>query len=429
MRILSIETSCDETAISIIDASGGIKKPKFSILADAVASQISVHAQYGGVFPMMAKREHAKNIVPLFKKALSEAKLLTHYKKSTPLTDKQEKEIRKILDREQDLIEQLIELVTTIKKPKVDALAVTEGPGLEPALWVGINFAKALSYFWKLPVMPTNHMEGHIVSGLIIDGAIENGNQKLNKIEFPAIALLISGGHTQIVLVRDFMQYKILGETRDDAVGEAFDKVARMMGLPYPGGPQISKIAKEGRLSAPLLIEEGVGGGDSKKQGHHLAPKGTPPRKGGEGFRLPRPMLHTPDYDFSFSGLKTAVLYMIQKIKNLDHETKCAIACEFENAVTEVLIKKTSKAVEKYKAKTILLGGGVASNNFIKQKFAELVDSESLKEKNIKLYFPRRDLSTDNAIMIAMAGYFRLSKTKKRSSIKNLKANGNLKVG
>src|SRR3989338_890602 len=181
MRILSIETSCDETAISIIDASGNIKKPKFSILADAVASQISIHAQYGGVFPMMAKREHSKNIVPLFKKSLSQAKLLIHFKKSSPLTEKQEKEIRKILDREQELIEPFIELVTTIKKPKVNAIAVTEGPGLEPALWVGINFAKALSHFWKLPVIPTNHMEGHIVSGLIIDGAIENGSQKLNK--------------------------------------------------------------------------------------------------------------------------------------------------------------------------------------------------------------------------------------------------------
>ena len=412
MRILSIETSCDETAISIVEASGGLKKPNFSILADAVASQISIHAQYGGVFPMMAKREHSKNIVPLFKKALTEAGLLIHAKKPTPLTDKQDQEIRKILDREQELIEQFIELVTTVKKPKLDAIAVTEGPGLEPALWVGINFARALAHFWKLPVVPTNHMEGHIISGLIIEGAVENGKQKLNKVAFPAIALLISGGHTQIVLVKDWMQYKILGETRDDAVGEAFDKVARMMGLPYPGGPEISKLAAEGRRAFSLPFTKGEAGRGSRSEIH-----------------LPRPMLHTPDYDFSFSGLKTAVLYMIQKIKTLDHETKCAIACEFENAVTEVLIKKTAKAVEKYKAKTILLGGGVASNNFIKQKFTELVDSEPLKEKNIKLYFPRKDLSTDNAIMIAMAGYFRLSKTKKSASIKTLKAKGNLKVG
>ncbi len=202
MRILAIETSCDETAIAVLRASGGFKNLRLKILSNIVASQIKIHAKWGGVVPNLAKREHIKNLPIVLKKALAKSK---------------------------------------IKNKDIDLIAVTVGPGLEPALWTGINFALDLSKVWDKPIIGINHMEGHIFASLL-NSKIKNKKLKLWK--FPALALLVSGGHTELVLIKEWLKYKIIGQTRDDAAGEAFDKVAKMLGLSYPGGPQVAKLAE-----------------------------------------------------------------------------------------------------------------------------------------------------------------------------------------
>ncbi len=392
MKILAIETSCDETAISIVNARGGFARPSFTVLGNQLLSQAQMHAKYGGVFPNLAKREHSKSILPLCILALKEAKLFQ--KKKKVVLDKKERSFYKeLLAREPDIIEPFLDLLSQTKKPKIDAIAVTAGPGLEPALWVGINFAKALSRAWDIPLLPINHMEGHIIAALLEKQKTSKKEIELSKISFPALALLISGGHTELVLMKGPMKYKKLGATRDDAVGEAFDKVARMINLPYPGGPHISKLAKT------------VPDGSSR-------------------FSLPRPMIHSKDFDFSFSGIKTAVLYTIKKIPRLTPKMKAEIANEFENAVTEVLVSKTLRAAEKYKAKTILIGGGVSANERIRNTFAKELTEKFPK---IKLFLPSQDLSTDNALMIATAGYLRSLSNNKKST-KNIRAKGNLSL-
>ena len=269
----------------------------------------------------------------------------------------------------------------------IDLIAVTQGPGLEPALWTGIVFAKELAQKWNTPLIPANHMEGHIISVLL---------HKENKTEFPAIALLISGGHTQLVKVNSWGSYEVIGDTKDDAVGEAFDKVARILGLPYPGGPEISKQA------------------DLSRARQALSP-----------FVCPRPMLHSKDYNFSFSGLKTHVLYAVQKFKEHDQklsETQVQeIAHGFEDAVTEVLTKKTLAACEESGALTLIIGGGVISNKHIRNTF-----ETKCKEKNITLLLPTHEVSTDNALMIAAAGYIKYLQNK--SPEKDFKAQGNLSL-
>ena len=396
MKILAIETSCDETAISIIDARGGFGAPKFTVLSNQLFSQASIHAKYGGVFPNVAKREHSKSLVPLLKLALKEAKMSEKRKKSL-LSEKDANFYKETLSREHELLEQFLIFIKTAKKPKIDIIAVTEGPGLEPALWVGINFAKALSHAWNIPIVPINHMEGHIVAALL-DTSQKKDEIAIPKINFPVLALLISGGHTELVLMKTWLKYKILGRTRDDAVGEAFDKVARMLKMPYPGGPHISRLA------------ESVADGSSR-------------------FPLPRPMLHSDDFDFSFSGLKTAVLYTVRKIPRLTPKMKAEIANEFENAVVDVLLKKTLRAVKKYKAKTILIGGGVSANKRIRTQFKNA--TENLP--NTAFCAPKQELSTDNALMIAVAAYFRTTacpngqmKAKKSASV--LAADGTLSL-
>ncbi|HYC83135.1 MAG TPA: hypothetical protein VEB60_01135, partial [Candidatus Paceibacterota bacterium] len=224
MRILAIETSCDETGISIIDCKGGLEAPAFSVLAHAISSQIELHAQWGGVVPNLAKREHERNLIPVLKQALEEAGL-----EKPGAIALNEEEIKDCLVREQELASFFLAYIPTIEPPIIDAIAVTAGPGLEPALWTGINFARALSLAWRKPLIPVNHMEGHIVSPLLEPEA---------SVAFPALALLVSGGHTELVLMREWLDYEVIGQTKDDAVGEAFDKVARMLDLPYPGGPQ-----------------------------------------------------------------------------------------------------------------------------------------------------------------------------------------------
>jgi len=383
MKILAIETSCDDTGVAVLEV---LKTKKFKILSNVIASQIEVHQKYGGVYPMMAKREHQKNLVPCFVKSLKESNLLE--KSTTPPDISKLNEIKIILEREPELYKALFSFFKKYtlrqaqgkQKPDIDLISVTNGPGLEPCLWVGVNFAKAISYFWNIPVVPVNHIEGHILVNLFE-----------TKIIFPAIALIVSGGHTQIILVKKISDYKILGETRDDAAGECFDKCAKILGLGYPGGPIISKLA------------EGI------------KPTNT----------LPRPMHNTKDYDFSFSGLKTAVLYADRKVNpstRLRASYKRSMATEVQQAIIDVLIKKTVKAVKDFKVKSLILGGGVSANKELKKQFELEIKNKDL---SVHLIYPEPKLSTDNGLMIAITGFYNKKKTTKWQKIK---ADGNLRI-
>jgi N6-L-threonylcarbamoyladenine synthase len=387
MKILSIETSCDETAISIVSASGTLLSPRFTVLGNALFSQASIHAEFGGVFPNVAKREHVKNIPPLLLSALKEAKQLKERKQKRVLDTKIKNKLRTLLVREEGSFEILLDIAERYQKPSLDTIAVTFGPGLEPALWVGISFAKALGLIWNVPVMPVNHMEGHIISVLLSKEA-----EQKKSMHYPALALLISGGHTELVYAKAPLSYKTIGKTRDDAVGEAYDKAARMMNLPYPGGPEISKLAESAR-----------------QKGYT-----------GNRWNLPRPMLHTKDYDFSFSGLKTAVLYRIREHGKLSAKDKESLAKEFEDAVREVLIEKTRKAIEVFKPKSLIVGGGVIANTHIRESCHTLAG----EFPHLNLFIPSRDLATDNSVMIAMAGYLQHKKHPKKRW-KNIIAKGN----
>lgn len=352
MKLLSIETSCDDTAITLFEAKGGMQNAEFEILSNNSNSQIPVHIPHGGVYPKLAKGEHIKNLPILLEKTLIEA-----------------------------------------GNPGVDLIAVTYGPGLEPALWTGIVFAQNLAKKWKVPIIPVNHMEGHVLS---VFGK-GKGKFKIEKLKAPILSLLVSGGHTQLVLTKKWLDYKIIGQTLDDAVGEAFDKVARMLGLPYPGGPEISKLAEEKRNTFEKL-EYSV-------------------------ISFPRPMLHSKNFDFSFSGLKTSVLYYTQSLKKLTPESKAEIALEFENAAIETLVYKTKKAAEKYKAKTLIIAGGVAANKHLRREIS------AIGGKKFKLLFPTPELSGDNSIMIGIAGYLNYLKNKKKTpKPESIKAAGNLKL-
>ncbi|MFZ2303322.1 MAG: tRNA (adenosine(37)-N6)-threonylcarbamoyltransferase complex transferase subunit TsaD [Minisyncoccia bacterium] len=389
MKILAIETSCDETGVAIIEArlsSGTAKNVK--VLANTLISQAEIHAQFGGVFPAIARREHAKNIVPLLIHALKEAKLIKKLKKPRVLTKKAETTLTKIFHKEPELFATFKDTLLSLKVPAIDAVAVTSGPGLEPALWVGINTAEALGALWGVPVSPVNHMEGHIVASLM--STTNNGKTfSLAEPKYPSLALLISGGHTELVLMPSRGKYKMLGQTRDDAVGEAFDKVARMLGLGYPGGPEISKLAEKAPHDQKLAVP------------------------------LPRPMLKSGDFDFSFSGLKTSVLYAIKKFETLTDRDKELIAKDFEDSVTEVLLAKTLTAAKKYKVKEIILGGGVSANKKIRDVFTEAVSKEL---SGVHIFIPSISLSGDNGLMIGVAGLLR-SKSKK-----HITAEGHLKL-
>lgn len=341
MIILGIETSCDETALCLLEKQAG----EFRVLGNIVHSQIDLHREFGGVFPMLAKREHIKNLPIIYEKLIKES---------------------------------------GISETQIDLISVTVGPGLEPALWTGIVFAKELGQRLKIPVSGANHMEGHIVSTLL--EKVDQTFHKLKPLDLPAIALLISGGHTEIVKVDEIGKYKILGSTVDDAVGEAFDKVARMMNLPYPGGPEISKLAEKAR-------EENL------------------PKE----FKLPRPMVHSKDLNFSFSGLKTSVLYLLKEKGEISETQKKILAREFEDAVTDVLISKTKSALEDHECRALIIGGGVVANKHIREEFEKLAHMKSLP-----LYLPGKGLSGDNALMIALVGALN------KESASPLIANGNL---
>ena len=345
MKILAIETSCDETAIAILECGGALPLPTFKILGNSLMSQIHIHEKYGGVYPMLAKREHIKNLPILLDKTVKES---------------------------------------GINVKDVDYVAVTAGPGLEPALWAGITFAEELGKKFNKPVLPINHMEGHLFSYLF---------DATTPLEFPAVALLVSGGHTELVLVNSFEDYKIIGRTKDDAVGEAFDKTARLLGLPYPGGPKISELAQTHRA------------------------KGEP-----SPFNFPRPMIKSNDYNFSYSGLKTAVLYTIKKLPELDPNTKEELAHSFEDAAIEPLVFKTQKAILEFLAKSLVVGGGVSANKYLR---SELV--RTAEEYQTSLFLPTQALTTDNAIMIGIAAYVRLI-TNRAIESKAIVAKGNLSL-
>ena len=337
MIILGIETSCDDTGIALIE-----KNSKgFRILSNVISSQIKIHAPYHGVVPNLAAREHLKNIEPCLKQALEQAKY-----------------------------------------PKIDLIAVTIGSGLIPCLLVGVNFAKALAYNWQKPIIEINHIEGHIYANWL-SAVMTN--------KFPILCLVVSGGHTQLVLIKGYGKYQLLGQTRDDAAGEAFDKVAKLLNLGYPGGPIISQKAKQGNPKA---------------------------------FDLPRPMINSNNFDFSFSGLKTAVLYEVRKIKKLSSDYINDMAASFQQAAIDVLISKTIKAAKEYKVKNVMLSGGVAANKELRKQMAQAVKN-SLPNSNF--YIPNSILCTDNAAMIAVAAFYKKKPALFRSWLR-IKANANLKL-
>ncbi|MDP3974900.1 MAG: tRNA (adenosine(37)-N6)-threonylcarbamoyltransferase complex transferase subunit TsaD [Candidatus Jorgensenbacteria bacterium] len=340
MKILAIETSCDETALALLEAEGGLRAPKIRVKKNLVSSQIAVHAPFGGVVPNLAKREHLKNLPVLFKE------LLPRPARYTP-----------------------------------DIIAVTVGPGLEPALWTGINFAKELhtTHFPKAKLVGTNHLEGHLASILLTSGVRRRPLHEL----FPSIALLVSGGHTIILSMDSLVKWSMLGETRDDAVGEAFDKVARILNLPYPGGPEVARLATKGNPAA---------------------------------IPFPRPMLHDTSYDFSFSGLKTSVLY-----HRRDHPraSPADIAASFEEAAIDALAGKVARALREYPTHSLLLSGGVAANRALRARLAMLA-----KKHRILFFAPPFAYNTDNAAMIGVAGYL----TSLRGKRYPLRANGTLSL-
>ena len=350
MKILAIETSCDETAIAILECEGNEHSAQFGVLGNALLSQVEVHKEYGGVFPALAKREHAKNLVPILEAALEEAELLHEDAQAIP--EETRANISLILAREPGLAEAFLDFVSECEVPAIDAIAVTAGPGLEPALWVGINFAKALALLWEKPLVAVNHMEGHIFAGLARRSSGEGGASEtveIKDVELPVLALLISGGHTELVAMREWLTYELIGQTRDDAVGEAFDKVARMLALPYPGGPEISKLAEQSRALRRRLGTVSEGAEEERDFVTHL----------------PRPMINSDTCDFSFAGLKTAVLHVLKKQHVLMNDRPDAdkdmfqrhVAHEFEDAVADVLWKKTAQALDETSAQTLVIEG------------------------------------------------------------------------
>ena len=360
MLILSIETSCDDTSIAVIQANGR-KRSCFNILANIVSSQTEIHAPFGGVVPSLAARAHQRNLPIVLEKALSEAKL----------------------------------------KNKIDLIAITVGPGLEPSLWAGVGFARSLAFVSRTPIIGVNHIEGHISANFInkIGGnpKFKILNSKKNVEYFPALCLVVSGGHTQLILMKEVGKYKLLGETRDDAAGEAFDKVAKLLGLGYPGGPIVATMAAK-----------------IKNQKSKI-----------KNIELPRPMINTKDYDFSFSGLKTAVLYLvknlgIKKTKNLIPN----ICVEFQQAVIDVLIKKTLRAVKEYNVKSVFCGGGVMANKELRAQLKTAIQNEL---PDVVLRIPPSELCTDNAVMTGIAGYYEFLRNG-ADKINKIKANANMNI-
>ena len=325
--IMGIESSCDETSVAVV-------KNGREVLSNVINSQIKIHEEYGGVVPEIASRCHTEVINGIMKEALKEA---------------------------------------NVKLEDIDGIAVTKGPGLVGALLVGVSYAKGLSYVTKKPLIAVNHIEGHIA-----------GNYLTYKdLKPPFICLIISGGHTHLVRVKDYTEFEVLGKTKDDAIGEAFDKVARVVGLGYPGGPKVDNLAKEGEANINL------------------------------------PITHFDNLDFSFSGIKTAVINLHHKNPDVNKENLCA---SFEKAVTEMLLNNVKKAVDSFNENKIVIAGGVSRNSYIRNAFDNFA-----KEKKINVYYPEPILCTDNAAMIASSGYYNYINGE-RADLR-LNAVPNLKIG
>lgn len=325
--IMGIESSCDETSVSIV-------KNGREVLSNCINSQIKIHEEYGGVVPEIASRCHTEVINGIMKESLKEAQVT--------LDD-------------------------------IDAIAVTQGPGLVGALLVGVSYAKGLSYVTKKPLIAVNHIEGHIAGNYLTH----------NELKPPFLCLIVSGGHTHLVNVKSYNDFEVLGKTRDDAIGEAFDKVARVVGLGYPGGPKVDNLAKEGKPNIKL------------------------------------PVTHFDNLDFSFSGIKTAVINLNHKDSNINKADLCA---SFQVAVTNMLITNVTKAIKQFNSDKIVIAGGVSRNSFIRKSFDELAN-----DLNIKVYYPEPILCTDNAAMIAAAGYYNYINGERAEL--NLNAIPNLKIG
>ena len=308
MKTLGIETSCDETAIAIYDSNKGI-------IGESIYSQMKMHAEYGGVVPELASRDHCLKIIDVLKDALGDYQL-----------------------------------------SDIDQIAYTSGPGLLGALLIGESFAQGLSSALQVPLIPINHLEGHLMSPMM----------EFPEISMPFICLLVSGGHSMIVDVKAKGDYEIIGQSQDDAVGEAFDKVGKLLGLPYPGGPHIEKLALNGNPKA---------------------------------YDFPRPMIHSDNLDMSLSGLKTAVLYTVQKVEEINNHIKADIAASFQKAVTDVLIAKIKKTMNQTNRSDVIIAGGVAANKYIRKEFKELENT-----LNIRVYYPDLKYCGDNAAMIAFVG-------------------------
>lgn len=341
MKILSIETSCDETSVAVVEAKETRSPSKserknhktstrytIKILSHVISSQIKTHAKFGGVVPEVAARKHAENFMGVFELAIGQAH---------------------------------------IKLTQLDAVAVTYGPGLVTSLMVGISSAQTLAYALSIPLIPVNHMKGHIYSSFIHE---TRDPQEI----FPALVLTVSGGHTELVLMRGYEKFKKIGQTLDDAAGEAFDKIAKMLSLPYPGGPEIAKHAESG---------------DHTK------------------YDFPRPLLHQRNFDFSFAGLKTSVLYFLRdqkkQHKRVTPRMIMDISASVQQAIVDCLVGKTIRAAKQYKVQTVILGGGVSAN----KKLREALESQLAEHlPHVKFMRPDFEYCTDNAAMIAVAGYF-----------------------
>ena len=313
MKTLGIETSCDETAVAVYDSEHGI-------IGESVFSQIKMHAEYGGVVPELASRDHCVKIISVLQEAINQVDLQS-----------------------------------------IDQVAYTSGPGLLGALLIGESFAQGISSALNVPLIPINHLEGHLMSPVM----------EFPEIKVPYICLLVSGGHSMIVDVKDRGDYKILGQSQDDAVGEAFDKVGKLLGLPYPGGPHIERLALKGNSKA---------------------------------YDFPRPMMHSDNLDLSFSGLKTSVLYTVRDIDDLTDKVKADIAASFQQAVIDVLTKKIKKAVELSGRSEVIIAGGVAANKALRAAIKDLENTI-----NIRVYYPSLKYCGDNAAMIAFVGSLRSS--------------------
>ncbi len=323
MLILGVESSCDETGLALYDSQQGL-------LAHALHSQVAMHAEYGGVVPELASRDHIHRVLPLTERVLLEA--------GKTLQD-------------------------------IDAIAYTQGPGLSGALLVGTSFAMSLAFSLKLPSIPVHHLEGHLLAPLL----------EANPPAFPFVALLVSGGHSQLMRVDGIGRYQLLGDTLDDAAGEAFDKTAKLLGLGYPGGPALAKLAERYSIKpARASVSNGL-------------------------FKLPRPLLNSGDLNFSFSGLKTAVLSLVNKHQPLDDATKVAVAWEFQEAITDVLTAKCMTALRESGLDNLVVSGGVGANLRLREKLNAAVNA-----RHCKVSYPRLEFCTDNGAMIAFAGAMRL---------------------